>query len=251
MPSKENVKDRSWRPELTEMSAGTPTESVGQILPLTSPADRLPRPVSRTVCRPGTRYGRLALGDSNMSVKPDFWIRQMATDAGMIEPFEEGQVSRGSISYGVSSYGYDFRLGTTFKVPAEANDRLLDPKNPAANRFADLEAPHYDIPPRTYVLGQSLEYFRIPRDILTICTGKSTYARCGVVVNVTPFEPEWEGFATLSISNTGPSPVRLYGGEGIAQLIFLEAAAVCETSYGDRKGKYQAQQRIVVSRVSS
>lgn len=184
-----------------------------------------------------------------MPVKPDHWIRRMARRERMIEPFEEGQVRQGRISYGTSSYGYDFRLGRAFQVPRFAPTGVVDPKKMDLMTFREVEAESFLLAPNSFVLGQSLEYFRIPRGILTICTGKSTYARCGVMLNVTPFEPEWEGHATLSIANTGPLPVRLYADEGIAQLIFLAADEECETSYADRKGKYQAQRTITTARV--
>ncbi len=167
----------------------------------------------------------------------------------MIEPFAEGQIRKGCVSFGVGSYGYDFRLGSVYRIYCGGPGDLLDPKSPDESLFEELEGEYCDIPPRSMALGQSLEYFRIPRSILTICTGKSTYARCGLVVNVTPFEPEWEGFATLSLSNTAPSPVRVYSGEGIGQLVFLESDEDCQTSYKDKKGKYQAQEGIVHSKI--
>lgn len=184
-----------------------------------------------------------------MGVKPDHWIRKKAELEKMIEPFESSLVSSGTISFGPSSYGYDFRVDRTFKIfRGEASD-VIDPKGMDPSLFEDHVADYCVLPPRSFILGQSVEYFRIPRDILTICTGKSTYARCGIIVNVTPFEPEWEGHVTMSISNTGPAPVKIYAGEGIAQLIFLSADELCETSYRDRKGKYQAQKGIVLSKV--
>lgn len=184
-----------------------------------------------------------------MGVKPDSWIVSKSREVGMIEPFEESLVRSGAISFGPSSYGYDFRIDRHFKrIRGDASD-LLDPKQIDPALFEDFESDHCIVPPGSFVLAQSVEYFRIPREILTICTGKSTYARCGILVNVTPFEPEWEGHVTMSISNTGPTQVRLYAGEGIAQLIFLSADEVCRTSYRDRKGKYQAQKGIVLSRV--
>jgi len=181
-----------------------------------------------------------------MGVKSDRWIIEMATRHGMIEPFEAGQVSRG-ISYGVSAYGYDISLADEFKIPDLARIEELDPKSVSGELFLDCRADSLLIPANSFVLARSREYFRIPRDVVTICTGKSTYARCGVIVNVTPFEPEWEGFATISLSNTGARPVRVYAGEGIAQLLFLEAAEVCKVSYRDKKGKYQAQKEITLS----
>jgi dCTP deaminase len=181
-----------------------------------------------------------------MGVKSDRWIKEMALRSRMIEPFEADQV-RGGISFGVSAYGYDFRLADEFKIPDVSRITELDPKNITAESFVDCRAESLLIPANSFILARSLEYFRIPRDVITICTGKSTYARCGVVVNVTPFEPEWEGFATLSLANTGPRPVRVYAGEGIAQLLFLGAAEICEVSYRDKKGKYQAQKEITLS----
>lgn len=184
-----------------------------------------------------------------MGVKPDHWIIRMARESKMIEPFEESLVSEGRISFGPSSYGYDFRVDRNFKAFRGDHSDVVDPKQVDLELFEDFESDHCIIPPRSFVLAQSVEYFRIPRDILTICTGKSTYARCGIVVNVTPFEPEWEGHVTMSISNTSPSAVRVYAGEGIAQLIFLSADDGCRISYRDRKGKYQAQKGIVLSKV--
>ncbi len=184
-----------------------------------------------------------------MGVKPDHWIVRMAREHRMIEPFEESQVSRGTISYGVSSYGYDMRMDRKFLVFQGGEGNLVDPKRSGELPFVEKEGDDCIVPAGNYVLARSLEYFRIPRAVLTICTGKSTYARCGLIVNVTPFEPEWEGFVTMSISNTSPSPVRVYAGEGIAQVVFLGADAVCRTSYADRKGKYQAQGEIVRAKV--
>lgn len=184
-----------------------------------------------------------------MGVKPDHWIIRRARDEQMIEPFQESLVREGNISFGVSSYGYDFRVGRKFKIFRGESSDLIDPKNIRNDLFDDVEADSCIIPPRSFVLAQSLEYFRIPRNILTICTGKSTYARCGLIVNVTPFEPEWEGHVTMSISNTSPAQVKIYSGEGIAQVIFLESSALCQTSYKDRKGKYQAQKGIVLSKI--
>ena len=184
-----------------------------------------------------------------MGLQPDHWIAQMVEEHRMIEPFEGSQVKDGVISYGVSSYGYDFRLSHEYKIPEFGPDRTLDPKSVMQQGFRDHRGDGCLIAPGSFVLGRSLEYFRIPRNVLTLCSGKSTYARCGVVVNVTPFEPEWEGFATVSLSNTGPSPVRVHSGEGIAQLVFLTAETECRTSYADRKGRYQAQKAITVSKI--
>lgn len=186
-----------------------------------------------------------------MGVKPDHWIVEMARQHRMIEPFEPSQVKAGRISFGTSSYGYDFRVDRRFRIFRGSEANCLDPKSVEEAVFEDLVSDRCVIAPHSFILAQSVEYFRIPRNILTICTGKSTYARCGILVNVTPFEPEWEGHVTMAISNTGPSPVKIYPGEGIAQVVFLSADEVCETSYKDRKGKYQAQQGIVLSRVDS
>lgn len=182
-----------------------------------------------------------------MSVKSDRWIVETARGQKMIEPFAEGQV-RSGISFGVSAYGYDFRLAEEFKVFDPSGSTEIDPKNPESARFIDVTAPSLLIPANSFVLGRSLEYFRIPRDIVTICFGKSTYARSGVIVNVTPFEPEWEGFATVSLTNSAPRPVRVYANEGIAQVLFLQADEVCQVSYKDKKGKYQGQQKITLSK---
>jgi dCTP deaminase len=181
-----------------------------------------------------------------MGVKSDHWIKEMALRHQMIEPFEENQVRQG-ISYGVSAYGYDFRLADEFKIPDLSHIDDFDPKNARSEHFLDCRADSLLVPANSFVLARSFEYFRIPREVVTICTGKSTYARCGIIVNVTPFEPEWEGFATLSLSNTGPRPVRVYANEGIGQLLFLEASEICEVSYKDKKGKYQAQKEITLS----
>lgn len=179
-----------------------------------------------------------------MAIKSDSWIRRMAVEARMIEPFFEGQVAQGVISYGLSSYGYDLRLADEFKVFAPPPDARVDPKSLPPSYFRDHRGPHCDIPPQCYVLGRTLEYLRIPRDVLTLATGKSTYARAGVAVNVTPFEPEWEGFVTVSIANLTPVPVRIYAGEGLCQVLFFQSDEPCSVSYKDRKGKYQAQQKI-------
>ena len=184
-----------------------------------------------------------------MGIKSDTWIRRMAQDQKMIDPFVEGQVREGVISYGLSSYGYDIRVADEFKVFTNINTTIVDPKNFDAASFVDHKGEACIIPPNSFALARSMEYFRIPRSIITVCLGKSTYARCGIIVNVTPFEPEWEGHATLEISNTTPLPARLYGGEGIAQVIFFEADEVCERSYADKKGKYQSQQEITLPRI--
>jgi dCTP deaminase len=173
----------------------------------------------------------------------------MAKRHRMIEPYAEQRKRVGKISYGASSYGYDFRLARDFKIPDLEAAKNLDPKRMDQIRFRDYSSALCRIPPNSYILGRSLEYFRIPRNVIVICQGKSTYARAGVIVNVTPLEPEWEGFITMALVNTTPAPARLYPGEGIAQLIFIRAEAECRTSYADRKGKYQAQQQIRLSSV--
>ena len=183
-----------------------------------------------------------------MGVKPDHWISQMARDYKMIEPFHESQVREGKISFGLSSYGYDFRVGQDYKVFQEGSVNSLDPKEVSNELFGDFRGDYCVINPGTFVLGQSVEYFKIPRDILTICMGKSTYARCGILINVTPFEPEWEGHVTLEFSNTTPLPAKIYANEGVAQMIFFESDEVCETSYKDRGGKYQGQQGVTTPR---
>ncbi len=182
-----------------------------------------------------------------MPVKSDRWIIEMAKNHEMIKPFSETQVRQG-ISFGVSSYGYDVSLADEFKILDPGGLKEIDPKGNPGNQFIDTKADSVLIPPNSFVLGRTREYFKIPRDVITICTGKSTYARSGIIVNVTPFEPEWEGYATISLSNTAPVPVRVYANEGIAQLLFLEAAEICQQSYRDKKGKYQAQQGITTSK---
>ncbi len=185
-----------------------------------------------------------------MSLMPDHWIRRMAQEEGMIEPFEPTQVRGAVISYGLSSYGYDLRLADEFRVlSGDWHGNPLDPKAVSDELFTFVQAERIDLSPHTFVLGRTLEYLRIPPNVLSLCTGKSTYARCGVLVNVTPFEPGWEGYATLCIANVGPRPVRLYAGEGIAQVVFLEGADPCEVTYEDRQGKYQGQRDITPSRL--
>ena len=185
-----------------------------------------------------------------LSIKPDHWIRQQARECGMIEPFEDGQVREGMISYGLSSFGYDIRVAKEFRIftPATGELTVIDPK--AMDERA-LHSYHGDvciIPPNSFALARTIEYFRIPRNVLAICVGKSTYARCGIIVNVTPFEPEWEGYVTIEISNTTPLPARIYAGEGIAQVLFFEGEAP-EVSYADRNGKYQKQTGITLPRL--
>jgi dCTP deaminase len=184
-----------------------------------------------------------------MSIRPDRWIREMCRKYNMIEPYEEGQVREGVISYGVSSYGYDIRIADEFKIFTNVNSTIVDPKRIDPGSMVDFKGPVALIPPNSFALGRTIEYFRIPRSVMTICLGKSTYARCGVITNVTPFEPEWEGHVTLEISNTTPLPARVYANEGIAQVLFFESDEVCETSYRDRKGKYQAQRGITLPRL--
>ncbi len=185
-----------------------------------------------------------------MSIKSDKWIRQMANDHGMIEPFEPYQVRQGtngkSISHGTSSYGYDIRCSNEFKIFTNINSAVVDPKNFAPASFVDITSDVCIIPPNSFALARSVEYFRIPRSVLVICLGKSTYARCGIIVNVTPLEPEWEGHITLEFSNTTPLPAKIYANEGVAQLLFLESDEVCETSYKDRGGKYQGQKGVTL-----
>ena len=181
-------------------------------------------------------------------VKNDRWIREMA-EKGMIKPFDKNQVREGVISYGVSSYGYDMRVSDEFKIFANTDNAVIDPKNFNKTNFTDFKGDVCVIPPNSYALGRSLEYFKIPRDVLVICLGKSTYARCGIVVNVTPLEPEWEGYITIEISNTAPVPAKIYSNEGLAQLIFLGASEICEVSYADKAGKYQAQKGITLPKM--
>jgi dCTP deaminase len=188
-----------------------------------------------------------------MSIKSDKWIRRMAEQHGMIEPFEPGQVRTAAdghriVSYGTSSYGYDIRCAPEFKVFTNIHSTVVDPKNFDENSFVDINKDVCVIPPNSFALARTVEYFRIPRNVLTICLGKSTYARCGIIVNVTPFEPEWEGYVTLEFSNTTPLPAKIYAGEGCAQVLFFESDEVCETSYKDRGGKYQGQRGVTCPR---
>ena len=186
-----------------------------------------------------------------MSIKEDTWIRKLALTHKMIEPFVDGQINASPdgtklVSYGLSSYGYDIRVSEEFKVFTNVYNSVVDPKHFTEDAFVDIAAQECIIPPNSFALARSIEYFRIPRNILTICLGKSTYARCGIIVNVTPFEPEWEGHVTIEISNTTPLPAKIYANEGIAQVLFLEAAEECAISYADRCGKYQKQRGITV-----
>jgi dCTP deaminase len=184
-----------------------------------------------------------------MGLKPDHWIKKMAREHNMIEPFEEGQVRNGVISYGVSSYGYDIRVADEYKIFTNVFSAVVDPKQFDPRSMVDYKGDICIIPPNSFALARTVEYFRIPRSVLTVCLGKSTYARCGLIVNVTPFEPEWEGYVTLEISNTTPLPARVYSNEGIAQVLFFEADEPCDISYADKKGKYQAQQGVVLPRM--
>jgi len=185
-----------------------------------------------------------------MGIKSDGWIRRMAQEHNMITPFEAGQVRNSDagrvISYGTSSYGYDIRCSDEFKIFTNINSAIVDPKNFDSNSFVDIKSDVCIIPPNSFALARTVEYLKIPRDVLTICLGKSTYARCGIIVNVTPLEPEWEGHVTLEFSNTTPLPAKIYANEGVAQILFLGADEVCETSYSDRGGKYQGQTGVTL-----
>jgi len=184
-----------------------------------------------------------------MSIKSDRWIRKMALEHDMISPFSEKQVREGVVSYGLSSYGYDLRVADEFKIFTNVNSAIVDPKKFDEKSFVNLQSDVCIVPPNSFALARSVEYFKIPRDVLTICVGKSTYARCGIIVNVTPFEPEWEGFVTLEISNTTPLPAKVYANEGLCQILFFQSDEQCETSYKDKKGKYQNQQGIVLPKL--
>ena len=184
-----------------------------------------------------------------MSIKSDRWIRRMALEHGMIEPFVDEQVRAGVVSYGLSSYGYDIRVADEFKIFTNINNTVIDPKNFDPRSFVDVKADVCIVPPNSFALARTIEYFRIPRDVLTICLGKSTYARCGIIVNVTPFEPEWEGFVTLEISNTTPLPAKIYANEGIAQVLFFQSDEPCERSYADKKGKYLKQTGVTLPKI--
>jgi dCTP deaminase len=181
-----------------------------------------------------------------MGIKSDSWITKMAIEQQMIEPFAERQIREGVISYGVSSYGYDIRVADEFKIFTSEYSTVVDPKNFDPRSLVDFKGDVCIIPPNSFALARTVEYFRIPRSVITLCVGKSTYARCGIIVNVTPFEPEWEGFVTMEISNTSPIPAKIYANEGIAQVLFLEGDEICAVSYADKKGKYQKQQKIVL-----
>ena len=184
-----------------------------------------------------------------MSIKSDKWIKKMSTNNGMIEPFVDKQIKDSSISYGLSSYGYDIRVSDEFKIFTNINNSIVDPKKFDSNSFVDFKGDVCVVPANSFALARSIEYFRIPRNVLTICLGKSTYARCGIIVNVTPFEPEWEGYVTLEISNTTPLPAKIYSNEGLCQVLFFESDEVCEVSYKDKKGKYQSQTGITLPKL--
>ncbi|HFE53223.1 MAG TPA: dCTP deaminase [Bacteroidetes bacterium] len=184
-----------------------------------------------------------------MAIKPDHWIRKMALEHGMIEPFVEKQVREGVLSYGLSSYGYDVRIANEFKIFTNINNTIVDPKNFDPRSLVDFQGDVCIIPPNSFALGRTVEYFRIPRNVMTICVGKSTYARCGIITNVTPLEPGWEGYVTLEISNTTPLPAKIYAYEGIAQILFFESDEECERSYADKVGKYQAQRGVTLPKV--
>jgi dCTP deaminase len=184
-----------------------------------------------------------------MSIQSDRWITRMAKEHGLIEPFEEGQVRKGVVSYGVSSYGYDTRVSDEFKIFTNVNSSIVDPKEFDPASFVDVKTDVCIVPPNSFALAHTVEYFRMPRNVLAICLGKSTYARCGIIVNVTPFEPGWEGYVTIEISNTTPLPAKIYANEGIAQVIFFAADEECAVSYADRSGKYQKQTGVTLPRI--
>ena len=184
-----------------------------------------------------------------MAIKSDRWIKRMALEQGMIEPFEDRQVRKGVVSFGLSSYGYDARVADEFKVFTNVYNTVVDPKKFDEKSFVDIRADVCTIPPNSFALARTVEYFRIPRDVLTVCLGKSTYARCGIIVNVTPFEPEWEGHVTIEISNTTPLPAKIYAREGIAQVLFFQSDEPCEISYKDKSGKYQAQRGVTLPKI--
>jgi dCTP deaminase len=184
-----------------------------------------------------------------MSILSDRWIRRMAQEKGMIEPFVDAQKRAGVISYGLSSYGYDARVGTDFKIFTNVNSAVVDPKNFDQSSFVDRTTDVCIIPPNSFALARTVEYFRIPRDVLVVCVGKSTYARCGIIVNVTPLEPEWEGHVTLEFSNTTPLPAKIYANEGACQFLFLQGNEPCETSYLDKAGKYQGQRGVTLPKI--
>ena len=184
-----------------------------------------------------------------MAIKSDKWIKKMSFKNDMIKPFEDKQVDKSLISYGLSSYGYDIRVSDEYKIFTNVNNSIVDPKNFDSKSFVDFKGDVCIVPPNSFALARSIEYFKIPRNVLTICLGKSTYARCGIIVNVTPFEPEWEGYVTLEISNTTPLPAKIYSNEGLCQVLFFESDEDCEHSYRDKKGKYQSQVGITLPKI--
>tara|TARA_Y100000817_G_scaffold310169_1_gene300364 strand:+ start:518 stop:1075 length:558 start_codon:yes stop_codon:yes gene_type:complete len=184
-----------------------------------------------------------------MAIKSDKWIKKMSFENDMIKPFEEKQVDKSLISYGLSSYGYDIRVSDEYKIFTNVNNSVVDPKNFDSKSFVDFKGDVCIVPPNSFALARSIEYFKIPRNVLTICLGKSTYARCGIIVNVTPFEPEWEGYVTLEISNTTPLPAKIYSNEGLCQVLFFESDEECNQSYKDKMGKYQSQVGITLPKV--
>jgi dCTP deaminase len=184
-----------------------------------------------------------------MAIKSDIWIENMSLEEKMIEPFENKQVRNGKISFGLSSFGYDIRVSDEYKIFTNVNSSIIDPKEFDPNSFVDFKGEVCIVPPNSFALARSVEYFKIPRDVLTICVGKSTYARCGIIVNVTPFEPEWEGYVTLEISNTTPLPAKIYSNEGLCQVLFFQSDENCRTSYKDKAGKYQKQSGITLPRM--
>jgi dCTP deaminase len=200
-------------------------------------------------CTPAQMRGTRAGGATNVGVMPDSWIRERAVRDGMIEPFVEAQKRDGCISYGLSSYGYDARVSDEFKIFTNVDSAVVDPKAFSDDSFVDRKTPVCVIPPNSFALARTVEYFRVPRDVLVICLGKSTYARCGIIVNVTPLEPEWEGHVTLEFSNTTPLPAKIYANEGACQFLFLKGESVCETSYADRAGKYMGQRGVTLPRL--
>ena len=184
-----------------------------------------------------------------MAIKSDNWIKRMSIESDMISPFTDKQIKSGVISYGLSSYGYDIRVADEYKIFTNVNNSIVDPKNFDANSFVDYKGEVCIVPPNSFALARSVEYFKIPRKVLTICVGKSTYARCGIIVNVTPFEPEWEGYVTLEISNTTPLPAKIYSNEGLCQVLFFESDEVCNISYKDKRGKYLKQTGITLPKI--
>src|SRR5687768_4792532 len=216
------------------------------------PARTVPSGASPTRSRPratGAPLSRPFDRTAAMSIMSDRWITRMSREHGMIEPFEGRQVRTGVISYGVSSYGYDMRVASEFKIFTNVLSSIIDPKQFDPKSFVEFEGDVCIVPPNSFALARSIEYFRIPRDVMTICVGKSTYARCGIITNVTPFEPEWEGYVTLEISNTTPLPARIYANEGIAQVLFFKGAEPPLTSYKDKRGKYQGQHGVTLPKI--